>query len=125
MRIGIVGSRKFKNKLLVKDVIDAFLMICKDTTLISGGCKNSPDEWAEMLAKEYDIPIKVFLPKYPETKYYFARNKLIAENSDFLIAFIPYNLLRSGAWNTVKWMKQKERQNSYIVLDEEGKKWDR
>ena len=129
INIGIVGSRKYKNVDLVYSVVEKLCMLPLEICILSGGCPKSPDQYAKEAAKfnndlyTKQIGFKEFLPKSKDKDGYFARNKLIAENSDFLIAFIPRNLLRSGAWNTVKWMKLKKGQNSCIVIDENGKRW--
>lgn len=136
INIGIVGSRKFKNRGLVVRIVDGLMRSFGSSfTLVSGGCVGSPDQYSE---EHFDFMVrmdifdgvskpkkKIFLPKTNDKDGYFERNRLIAENSDFLIVFIPRNQVRSGAWNTVKWMRNKKSQNGYVVIDEEGKRWNR
>ena len=48
MIIGITGSRKFPNKQIVRDFIESLPF---GTIIRHGGCRNSPDAWADFHAK--------------------------------------------------------------------------
>ena len=85
MRLGIVGSRR-RNEERDKAIVRAIILELKPSLIVSGGCPKGADRFAEELAAELDIPIKVYYPdlegcrsKIDFTKAYHARNKIIAE----------------------------------------------
>ncbi len=92
MRVGIVGSRKFGFPKIVKAFVVA---LPKDSIIISGGC-SGPDTWAEEAARNVGLEVSIFLPDLPSkgsprhkfTEAFYARNRLIVENSDILHAFV-------------------------------------
>jgi len=96
MKLGIVGSRRRatgKDLILIKKRVEEL----QPEMIISGGCSEGADHFAEMIAKEFGIPITIYYPKLESTKRYsyyeivkanYARNKLIAQNSDRLIALV-------------------------------------
>lgn len=63
--------------------------------VISGGCAG-PDTWAEEAARAAGLEVSIFLPDLPPkgsprhtfTEAFYARNRLIAENSEILHAFV-------------------------------------
>lgn len=82
--IGVVGSREFTDYEMLKSVLDEF----EFKELITGGAIGT-DTLAMRYADEKHIPKKVF---YPDWKTYGKsagpiRNRLIVENSDYLIYF--------------------------------------
>lgn len=105
-RIGVVGSREFKNWGQLKFVLDQHLK--KDDEIVSGGAVGV-DSMAQRYAKEFGYDIKIFYPKYaqfgkPAT---FIRNKLIAENSDLVLAFYQKGRFQMGGTsNTIKWARE-------------------
>jgi len=109
MRIGIVGSRKRTDR---QSVIDFVGTLNKSDTIISGGC-SGPDLWAEQAARDAGIDVLIFLPKLPPkgspqyefTKAFYARNQLIAENSDVIHAFTAHDR-KGGTENTIKYAQK-------------------
>ena len=121
MRIGIVGARIYESKKKIKD----FIFKLKqehgtDTIIISGGCKNGADKYAKKYALELGLQYEEYPPFHevhnlycplPESCYgkqyhvknFFARNKLIAKHSDFIVAFIPNGHVSKGTLSTVKY----------------------
>lgn len=103
LKIGIVGSRRRNSDEDLK-TLGEFLsnmfneFSTHDITFVSGGCPKGADNFAEILAKHWDIPIiihypdKSQLPENPTRKDFarinFARNTLIAKDSDILIAMV-------------------------------------
>ena len=89
--IGIVGSRS-------RDTDDDF-DICREVfdriyepgdTIVSGGCPRGGDRFAEVIAQESNIPIKIHpaeWSKYGPTAG-LVRNNLIARDCDILIAVV-------------------------------------
>lgn len=112
MNLGIVGSRSRHSakdlKLLVKVVKEL-----QPDMIISGGCSIGADNFAETIAKTLGIPITIYHPKLKSAKRYpyhkvvkamYARNKLIAKNSDRLIALVAHNRT-GGTENTIEHFK--------------------
>jgi len=118
MKVGIVGSRK-RNTNNDKELIKAFLKTTDVTELVSGGCKVGADKFAEELALELNLSIKIFLPDLQKNKNYFEnvkkyyeRNKQIAEYCNILIALVSSDR-KGGTENTIKYAKQL---NKKIIL---------
>lgn len=104
--IGVVGSREFKQWPLLKETIDKY--ISEEDEIISGGASGA-DSMAQRYAKESGHDIQIKYPKYarygkPAT---FIRNKVIAEQSDLVLAFYQkgrYQL--GGTANTAEWARK-------------------
>jgi predicted Rossmann fold nucleotide-binding protein DprA/Smf involved in DNA uptake len=114
--VGIVGSRRRDSEADLEDCRKAFLKTYQDgDTLVSGGCPKGGDRFAEVFAKEYGIPIKIRYPdrsqldpekmkrnpKWAYAEINFARNTLIAQDSDVLIAVVADDR-KGGTEDTVK-----------------------
>ncbi len=105
MRIGIVGSRRWKDQGAVEDLIAAFPT---GTVIVSGGCRGV-DTWAVEAARDHGFEVVEYLPDLPPagssrwefTQAYHARNRLIAEDVDVLYAFVMQDR-RGGTENTIK-----------------------
>lgn len=86
-KIGIIGTRK---RNIITDyhmVREAFFELYEDGDwIVSGHCPQGGDAFAEKIAYDNGIPILLFPPKKRTAKEFFARNTLIARNSDFIIA---------------------------------------
>ena len=124
MKIGIVGSRRYENRKRIKD----FIFKIKqekgvDTTIVSGGCKDGADRYAKKYALELGAQYREYPPFHevhnlycvlPEscyskpysTRYFFVRNKQIAQNSDIVVGFIPNGVKSNGTISTLKYAKQ-------------------
>ena len=96
MKVAIVGSRKYDNKLKIKE----FIFQCKEQfgdklEIVSGGCKYGADKFAKQVSMELDLRYVEFPPAHfphnlycglPESRYgreysvknYHVRNKIIA-----------------------------------------------
>jgi hypothetical protein len=86
-KIGIIGTRKRNIRTDYQIVKDAFFEIYEDGDfIVSGHCPKGGDAFAEKIAFDYGIPILLFPPKKHTRKEYFARNTLIAQYSDCIIA---------------------------------------
>jgi len=103
MRIGIVGSRKFPELILVKKYIDA---LPDDSIIISGGA-NGVDTAAQESAENRGLITIIFLPdlnnclnRLDVIQRYYDRNQNIVENSDKIIAFTEKNT--GGTWDTIR-----------------------
>ena len=107
LRVGIVGSRKYENRKKIKD----FIFKLKnekgtDTIIVSGGCRTGADKYAKKYALELGLQYQEFPPfhenwniycpkdqkdygKPYNIKNFFARNKIIAAYSHYVVAFVP------------------------------------
>lgn len=102
--IGIVGSRR-------RDA-DKDFDICEKVfaqyyefgdTLVSGGCPMGADRFAEIIAKKYSIPIKIYPADWKKygKRAGFLRNTNIAEDADILIALCAPDR-KGGTEDTVR-----------------------
>jgi predicted Rossmann-fold nucleotide-binding protein len=84
-RLAVVGSRSFSDYALLSRVLSA--VHTPITHIVSGGARGA-DSLAARYAEEHGIELLVFLPDWSTGKGAgFARNRLIVENADALIAF--------------------------------------
>jgi len=104
IKYGIVGSRSRTDK----EVVTAFVRsLPAGSIVISGGC-HGVDTWAEKAAQSVGIETRIFLPdkagcghRWEFTKAFHARNQLIAEECDILVAFVSKDR-KGGTEDTVK-----------------------
>ena len=124
MKVGIVGSRRYENKKKIKDFVFKLKQEHgEDTVIVSGGCKNGADKYAKKYALELGLQYEEYPPFHevynlycvlPEECYnksynvknYFARNKLIAKNSDYVVGFIPKGHISKGTNSTLKYAEK-------------------
>lgn len=90
--IGIIGTRRRDTKEDYKLILEAVrdVMESDDDEIVSGGCPEGGDRFAEIIAKKYQITIKIYYPqwgKYGKSAG-FKRNVLIARDADILIACV-------------------------------------
>ena len=124
MKVAIVGSRRYENKRKIKE----FIFKLKneygtDTIIVSGGCKQGADKYAKKYALELGLQYQEYPPFHdvhnlycvlPEhcyrkpysVKYFFVRNKQIAQNSDVVVGFIPNGIKSNGTESTIKYAKK-------------------
>lgn len=90
MKIAIVGSRKFNDYPLLKNVVKDFIDHQNDVkiTIVSGGAKGA-DALAEKFAQEFEFEMKIFHPNWEQlgNKACSARNTQIVAFSDIVFAF--------------------------------------
>jgi hypothetical protein len=102
--IGIVGSRRKDTTEYLELVKTQFNLIFeKGDTIVSGGCPQGADRFAEIIAKEQNIPIKLYLAEWKKygRSAGFQRNGLIAADADILIACVA-NDRTGGTEDTIK-----------------------
>ena len=128
--LGVIGSRQYPmNKethlhfltYMLGRVMGADGKIETWHHIVSGHCLNSPDMWAEDFLDRFGLIPEIF-PASDFNYNYFARNAVVADFSDSLIAFIPRGQVKSGAWNTVSQFLD-EGKTDLVVLDEHGEPW--
>ena len=96
MKIAVVGTRKYTDYEAFKKALDKVLVGLPQgqcITIISGGAKGV-DQMAQQAAREYGFDFVLFKPYHLidptveySPKYFFTRNKQIADNADLVVAF--------------------------------------
>lgn len=128
--IAIIGSRKYKNKMKMFEILDKMYRFnykgdpFEDREMyyfISGGA-DGPDTWAEEWCKLYNLEFKEYL--ILENEHPFDRNFRVAQDADQIVAFVNKNQYRSGTWNTIRHFRERGKR-SYRVCDQYGDVWDR
>ena len=102
--IGIIGSRRRNSEEDFKQLEAKFLEIYEDVdAIVSGGCATGGDRYAEILAKKYQVTIKIYYAQWDKIGKGagFARNTLIARDSDVLISLCASDRT-GGAEDTIK-----------------------
>lgn len=109
-RIIIIGSRRRNEHSDFLDVEAAFLSVYEeDDILVSGGCPEGGDKFAEKLSAKYLVPMIIF----PGAG--FIRNTDIAQNGDVLIALVTPDR-KSGTEDTIKKFKKFMPEGEIILL---------
>ena len=124
MKIGIVGSRKYENYRKIKDMIYKLkLKFGDDLIIVSGGCPHGADKFAKKYALElgcnykehnpahtvnnlYSAMNESFYNKVYQPRNFFHRNKFLAKDVHYLIAFIPNGVAAGGTTDTIKHAKK-------------------
>lgn len=108
-KIGIIGSRKRNSKEDLELCHKCFIEIYEEgDTIISGGCALGGDNFAEKIAEQHNIPIKIYKAdwnKYGKSAG-FKRNTYIAEDSDIIIALLLENEHSYGTEDTIEKSKR-------------------
>jgi hypothetical protein len=124
IRIGIVGSRR-RNSVedfrRMREFLQGLLESIEFDTVkfVSGGCPKGADHFAELIAETIGVEIKIYHPNLDEIDeellaanpkaahaiINYARNGLIAENSDILVAMVAPNRL-GGTEDTIRKFKK-------------------
>lgn len=102
--IGIIGSRQRNSQQDLEAVRNAFEEIYEEEDeIVSGGCPQGGDHFAELLAKSHQIPIKIYYAEWGRLgrSAGFQRNGLIARDSDILIACVAPDRT-GGTEDTIK-----------------------
>lgn len=86
-RVAVVGSRNYNNKQFIFEYLHSKLD--KIGHLVSGGCPNGADFYANEFAKKMGLSITIHYPNWNKDGKVagFIRNKKIVEDCEILIAF--------------------------------------
>jgi predicted Rossmann fold nucleotide-binding protein DprA/Smf involved in DNA uptake len=132
MKIAIVGSRRYENKKKIKDFVFKLKeQYGTDTIIVSGGCKTGADKYAKKYALELGLQYEEYPPFHevhnlyctmPSSRYgkdfnmknFFARNKIIAGTSDFIVAFIAEGVQSDGTFSTLNYAKKLNKKRIII-----------
>jgi len=124
IRIGIVGSRrraKFSDYIKLLEALTYIITKHKghEWIFVSGGCPTGGDKFARDISIELKIPIVEYLPKIKPkcskqefTVAAFARNTLIAQDCDVLIALVAEDR-KGGVEDT---LRKAQKLNKPVVL---------
>ena len=133
MKIAIIGSRRYENKKKIKDFVFKLKQQYGDKTIVvSGGCKQGADRYAKKYALELGLQYEEYPPFHevhnlycplPESRYnkpysvknFFARNKIIAGTSDFIVGFVPDGVDANGTMSCIKYAKQFEKK--FVIIN--------
>jgi len=134
-KIGIIGSRRRDAKGDFELCKESFLSIYEEgDKVVSGACKKGGDRFAEIIAEELGLtedngglilyrPDKSKLdpekmeknPKWAYAEINYARNTLIAEDSDIIVAVVAEDR-KGGTEDTIKkFLKNKPEENLILV----------
>ena len=133
LRVGIVGSRKYENRKKIKD----FIFKLKrekgsDTIVVGNGGRDGAGRYVKKYTLELGLQYQEFPPfhdnwniycpknksdygKPYNAKNYFARNKIVAAYSEYLVAFIPRGDKSLHAKSTIDYAKKFGKKT--IVID--------
>lgn len=106
--IAIIGSRRRNSNYDFILVERCFLDIYEEeNTIVSGGCQKGGDRFAEMIAKKYDVPIKIFKAHWSTfgRAAGFIRNTDIAKCGTEVIACVASDRT-GGTEDTIKKFKK-------------------
>lgn len=116
--IGIVGTRRRDSPIDLKKLRKAFLKVySQGDKLVSGGCEQGGDRFAEVIAKEMGLTITIH---YPAWKKYgqaagFIRNSFIAKDADILLAVVAPDR-KGGTEDTIKKFRKNKPDNRCIIV---------
>ena len=139
IKIGIVGNVHFNNLELTREVLKAQIVRIaadRDVIIISG----EPD--IDIMVKEIVTELKLKYKGSPQKVHkkevgdivnntkniprdnFFVRNKLISDNSDFLICFINHRQYRSGTWNILNHFTKNEKNvENFLIINQFREYW--
>ena len=118
--IGIVGTRKRKSLSDFQACEKVFLSIYEEgDRIVSGGCPDGGDNFAEKIAKKFGITITIHYPNWKKhgKSAGFLRNGAIAEEADILIAVVDPSR-KGGTEDTIKKMDKFGKKNKVILVEE-------
>lgn len=113
--IGIVGSRRRDSQDDCVKCFQKFKEIYEEgDQIVSGGCPKGGDKFAELIAKKFGVPIKIYYPNWEKYGKFagLKRNTYIAEDCTVLIALVAEDRT-GGAEDTIK---KAEKLNKEIII---------
>ena len=115
--IGIIGSRSRDISLDLTKTWNKFIDVYKSGDIIvSGGCPKGGDRFAELIAKEQNIPIIIYPADWEKhgRAAGFIRNTDIADKSDVLIACVSDDRT-GGTEDTIKKFQKLNKGEVHLV----------
>lgn len=116
-KIGIIGSRRRDSLADYEKVRNALLSVYKlGDTIVSGGCPKGGDRFAEALAANFNIPIRIYPADWSLGRHAgFLRNTDIARESDVLIACVALDRL-GGTEDTIRKFRKFHPTNELVLV---------
>jgi len=113
-KLAVIGSRGVTQYTPIYKFLDD--RIDRIEMIVSGGCKNSPDEIAHEWCKNRGVPILIFYPDWEGKgkSAGFQRNKRIIESADNVVAF--YDGESKGTANSISIAKGLKKPCKVIVM---------
>jgi hypothetical protein len=106
--IGIIGSRRRASPADYKLIFAAFERLYEPgDRIVSGGCPQGGDAYAEIIARQQQVPITIHYARWKEfgKRAGFVRNLQIATDADVLIACVAADRT-GGTEDTIKKFQQ-------------------
>lgn len=106
MTLGIIGTRRRNTEADFQETLTHFKIVTlcnKIDRIVSGGCPQGGDRFAEKLAVEFKIPITIHRAKWSTYGWSagFIRNGRIAKDADLLLAVVAKDR-KGGTEDTIK-----------------------
>lgn len=117
MVIGIVGSRRRNTDADYTAVLEAFKKLYTlGDEIVSGGCPQGADRFAEVIAKKLQVPIKIYYAEWDRLGKGagFVRNTDIAADADKLIACVAEDRT-GGTEDTIKKFVKMRKEEAILV----------
>lgn len=118
MILGIVGCRARDTEHDCILVENAYHVIAsRVSSIVSGGCPRGGDRFAEVIAKKWNVPIKIYpadWAKFGKSAGY-KRNIFIARDADVLIACVSKERI-GGTEHTIKMFKEYHPDGKLILV---------
>jgi ribosomal protein L30E len=114
MNLAVVGSRVYHDRTVVYYFLAEYLKVYGDElVIVSGGCPQGPDNFAEDFASLHNIPTKIYRANWNEfgKAAGFIRNTTIVDNCDEVIAF--WDRKSNGTKDTIT---KAEKQNKEVII---------
>lgn len=111
--IGIIGTRRRKNQVDQDAIHKAFLEVYESgDQIVSGGCPEGGDAFAEWIARKEQVPIKIYYARWKKLgkSAGFLRNGDIAHDADVLIACVAPDRT-GGTEDTIKKYQALKKKN--------------
>jgi hypothetical protein len=116
--IGIVGSRRRGSYPYYLKVYEAFSKVYEyGDEIVSGGCPKGGDAFAEVIARDLQIPIKIYYAEWDKLGRCagFQRNGKIARDANVLIACVAPDRT-GGTEDTIKKFLQIRPKGKLILV---------
>ena len=111
-KLGVVGSRSFKEKNAMEEVLNEIIRENGKPEKIVSGAAEGADKIAEYWAEDNNISTIIHEPEYDKYEAYERkykpqkeRNSVIVNDSDMLVAF--WDMKSTGTKDTIKKAKKK------------------
>lgn len=115
-KIGVVGSRRRNKTADFNQVYETLMELYEPGDwLVSGGCPEGADSFANQIAKDYGWAILTFWPNWNTKGGPFIRNTEIARHSDILIAQVAPDR-KGGTEDTLKKYTKFHPKNNRVIL---------